>query len=384
MIYFFIALVAYIAIIFVSFTMPIGPSEARYMYESTTAVSFFMHLTPQYPRVPFLIISSINFYLFYLLTKEYLPLLKDRLIALSIFVLLPGIISSAILADQSSLGIFATLLFLLGYKKNNFTLQIVGLILLVLMHQASIFLLFALMVYSSFKKEGRLLGISLVLFAVGVYLNDFTIGGKPQGHFLELFALYSVVFSPLLFFYFLYAVYRRASEGDKDILVFISAISLLLSFLLSFRQHIHIEDFAPFVVIATILMVKTFSNSYYIRLKPFRKNYKIGFFILYLSLALNSFLLLNHTMLLNFVKPKNHFAYKFYAAKSLAQKLKANKIECIDVNNGKLQNQLQFYGISQCSEYVLHSNSQKNALELKITYDNHYIETKYVSKVNNF
>jgi hypothetical protein len=364
--------------------MPIGPSEAEYMYNSSGAVHWLMHLSSQYPRIPFLLISTANFLLFFYLTKYYLSTLKDRLIALSTFVLLPGIISSAILSDQSSLGIFATLLFLIAYKKENLHFQIASLILLVTVHQASIFLLFALIIYASYKKNGKLLVASIVLFAVGLYLNDFTIGGKPKGHFLELFALYSVVFSPFVYLYFLYAIYRRVSESDDDVLVFISGISILLSFLLSFRQYIHIEDFAPFVVIATVLMIKTFSRSYHIRLKPFRKNYRIGFFILYVTLVLNSFLLLNHTFLLNFIQPKSHFAYKFYEAGALASQLKQKQISCIDADSPKLQNQLKFYGIEYCSEYVLHSFKKTHDFELELTYKNHYIDTVYVSKVNTF
>lgn len=384
MIYSFIAVITYLFIVYVSFTMPIGPSEANYMYETKGAVSFLMHLFTSYPRIAFLFISTINLLLFFYLTKYYLYTLKDRLIALSIFILLPGIISSAILADQSSLGIFATLLFLIAYKKEHFIFQIFSLLLLVLVHQASIFLLFALIIYSSYKKNGRLLVSSILLFALALYFNDFSIGGKPKGHFLELFALYSVVFSPFLYFYFLYSLYRRVSEKDDDILVFISVISILLSFLLSFRQYIHIEDFAPFVVIATVLMVKTFSRSYHIRLRPFRRNYKIGFFILYITLVINSFLLVNHSLLFSFIKPQNHFAYKFYYAKSLATALKEHNITCVDVDKDKLQNQLKFYGIEQCSGYVLHSFDENSSEKLEILYKQHLLDTKYVSKVNTF
>jgi len=384
MIYLLISALCYAYIVFVSFTMPIGPSEAEYMYNSSGAVHWLMHLTPQNPRIPFLLVSTLNFVLFFYVTKYYLTTYKDRFIALSTFVLLPGIISSAILADQSSLGIFATLLFLIAYKKQNFYLQIAALIILVAVHQASIFLLFALIIYASYQKNGKLLLASIVLFAIGLYLNDFTIGGKPKGHFLELFALYSVVFSPFVYLYFLYAIYRRVSESDDDILVFISGISILLSFLLSFRQYIHIEDFAPFVVIATVLMIKTFSRSYHIRLKPFRKNYRIGFFVLYVTLVINSFLLLNHTLLLNFIQPKSHFAYKFYEAKALATQLKENRISCIDADSAKLQNQLKFYGIGYCSEYVLHSFKSSYDFELELNYKNHSIDTVYVSKVNTF
>ena len=385
MIYKFLALLTYLFTVYISFTMPIGPSEARYMYEEFSAVQILMQLSASYPRLPFLLIATVNFFLFYKLTQYYLHRQKDRGIALAIFVLLPGIISSAILSDQSSLGIFATLLFLLAYKKGVKLVQVLSLILLLLVHKASIILFLAILIYASYSKKLYLLLTSLILLTVGFYLHGFDVSGKPSGYFLELFALYALVFSPFLFLYFLFAIYRQGViDKNRDILLFVSAISLVLSFVLSIRQYIHIEDFAPFVVIAVILMVDTFSKSYHVRLRPFRKRYKVAFFLILSSLIINSFVLLNHKWLFYIKDPQVHFAYNFYQPYALAKKLKDQGITCIDAQSQRLQNQLRFYEIDRCNEYILHTKEDKSDKKLEIYYKEVYFETLHVSKVNTF
>ncbi|MGM0623413.1 MAG: hypothetical protein ACQESH_05260, partial [Campylobacterota bacterium] len=340
------------------------------MYETNSIVSMLMSLFPDYPRIPFLIISLINFTLFYKLSSFYLTTQKDRVIALSIFVLLPGIISSATLADQSSLAIFATLLFMYAYKIKNTTLQIVSLILLLFVHSASLILFFAIFFYFVFQKNLKMMLLSLGLFTLAYIIHGFDVSGKPSGHFLELFALYAVVFSPLLYLYFLFSIYKQVINKNGDILVYICAISLMLSFLFSFRQEINIEDFAPYVVIATLLMVDIFSKSYHVRLKVYRKKYLYAFFIFFSVLLINSVLLLNHKFLFYIVDPTHHFATNFYQPYAVAKALKENEIECIDADSQKLQNQLRFYGINSCSEYLLHNMPKNNAKEIKIILDN--------------
>ncbi len=382
--YRYIALLTYLCIVYVSQTMPIGPSEVVYYYEKTDAVHYLMHLFEGNERLPFLLLSTVNFILFYKLSKFYLESHSDRYVALSMFMLLPGIVSSAILADQSSLGIFAVLSFLLAYKHGHKPLQIAMLLLLFFVHQTSVIFFFSLFFYAIYRRKEYLIVTSLLLFSVGMYVYGYAVEGRPSGHFVELFGLYAVVFSPLVFLYFLYSLYRSALDRKIDIMWFIAVISLLLSMLLSFRQYISIEQFAPFVVVAIVITVQVFSRSYRVRLREFRKRYKRMFLFIFVTLVINSALLLQHKVLFHFIEPKNHFAFRFYQPKALSEALKENRIPCVHTSSKKLQYQLRYYGIERCSEYILHSYPLQDTKKIDVYYENMYFGTKYVSKINTF
>jgi hypothetical protein len=39
-------------------------------------------------------------------------------------------------------------------------------------------------------------------------MYSFDTGGKPKGYFLDALGVYAAIFSPLLFLYFIYSMYR--------------------------------------------------------------------------------------------------------------------------------------------------------------------------------
>jgi len=229
-----------------------------------------------------------------------------------------------------------------------------------------------------------LLVVSLVLFGISMQMYGFEIGGHPRGYFLDTFAIYASIFSPILFLYFFYTIYRVAIKEEKDLYWYIASTSLGLSLVFSLRQKIDIEDFAPFVVIAIPLMVKIFLHSFRVRLKIFRKNHyrfaKVMLSVLMINVVI---LLFNKPLYFILNNPEKHFAYKFHIVADLAKKLKQNNINNILCNNTTLQKQLKFYGITKGNKYYLTDKiSKKRYKKIDINYYNKLLKRYYVTKLN--
>jgi hypothetical protein len=211
-------------------------------------------------------------------------------------------------------------------------------------------------------------------------MYGFDIQGHPKGYFLDTFGIYASIFSPIIFLYFFYTIYRVGIKEEKDLYWYIAVTSLLLSFIFSLRQRIDISDFAPFVVIAVPLMVKLFLHSYRIRLRDFRKNHIIFARLMLLILLINTSVLLFNKVLYIFLEdPSKHFAYKYHGTQELAQKLKSLGINKINTNDYKLQKQLDYYGVTKGSKYILSKvKNSDNLYEITIRYFNKDIKNYYI------
>ncbi len=166
-----------------------------------------------------------------------------------IYALLPGVNSAALLLNPISVVIFLTLLFLYlyiyGYKILSYSILAITL----LVDNSFLILYLALFFYAISIKDKKLLIYSMILFGISMYLYGFDDGGKPKGYFIDMLGVYAAIFSPFLFLYYIYALYRVLIKEQKSILWYITFVSFAMSMLLSMRQKIYIEDFAPFVVI---------------------------------------------------------------------------------------------------------------------------------------
>ncbi|MDY0326767.1 MAG: hypothetical protein RBR07_00795 [Arcobacteraceae bacterium] len=213
----------------------------------------------------------------------------------------------------------------------------------------------------------------------------FDTGGKPKGHFVSTLAIYSSIFSPLLFLYFAYAMYKISFKGTKSLYWFISITAFGFSLLLSFRQKIDIADFAPFVIVAIPMMVKLFMHSYRVRLKKFRTYHKISVNIVLIVLVINFFFLhYNQILYLLLEKPTKHFAYDYHFAKDLAQELKQKGINNIYIDDEKLQKRLEIYGIKMGNSYYATSSKTKIYDEIvTIEVYNKTVIELFVTKLNN-
>ena len=211
-------------------------------------------------------------------------------------------------------------------------------------------------------------------------MYDFNIGGHPKGYFLDTFTIYASIFSPIIFLYFFYTIYRVSIKDEKDLYWYIAVTSLFLSFIFSLRQRIDIADFAPYVVIAVPLMVKTFLHSYRIRLKEFRFKHKVFANIMLTILVLNTIILLFNKPLYAFLnKPSTHFAYKFHIVDDLAKELKLMDIKNVHSDDKNLQKRLDYYGVTFGNKYFITDKKIPiYSKKIDIIYFNKIVKTYYI------
>lgn len=332
-------------------------------------------------RGPFIVFYIASSILLYLITKDFFKTELQRLISIAIFMILPGVNSAALLVNESIVVVFFTLLYLTIYKfkkRHCYTL----LVLFLFVDNSFAILFLGLFFYSLANKNNNLLVISLILFGISMSYFGFDIGGKPKSYLLDTFGIYASIFSPVLFLYFFYAIYRIGIKGEKEIIWYISATALGMSLIFSLRQNIKIEDFAPFVVIAIPLMVKLFSHSLNVRLKEFRKwhNYMMR---VALSFLLFTFLVLvfNKYIYIFLENSNKHFTYKYHIAKELSQELKNRNIYSVYTVDSKLALRLRFYGISSSQEYYISTRVFNNPYKaIEIRYFNRIVDSYYLYK----
>jgi 4-amino-4-deoxy-L-arabinose transferase-like glycosyltransferase len=304
-------------------------------------------------RLPFILFYIFSVILMYKITENYFRYEKDRYISIVIFMILPGVLSASLLVNSAIVVIFFTLLYIYYYKKYNEHSYFLLLLFLFIDNSFAILYL-ALFFYSLKDKNNKLLYFSLVLFFVSMYIYGFSTSGKPRGFLVDTFAIYATVFSPFLFLYFLYTIYRVGIKEDRTLIWYISTTALISSLIFSFRQRIYIEDFAPYVVIFLPFMLKTFFHAYRVRLKEFRTNYNILAGLVVLMLSINVILtFINKPLYLVLPNSTKHFVYQYHFIKELAEELSKRDIKSITTDNEELALRLKFYNIDKGDDYFL-------------------------------
>ncbi len=361
---FFLLLFVYtIAVVYLASTTPISPHEAKLFFTDYGFVATPMHagvlllekihLGPLLGiRIFFLLFGFFSIFLYYHIAKIYLEREDDRRLATVIYMLLPGIITALTLANISILVIPVVLLFLLAYDRGWIWAQALLMLILFVIHDASVIFFISIFIYAMMRKKISLMVLSgFFLILSAITLRGVEIGGRPAGYFPDLFGLYAALFSPLLFIYFFYTMYRILLREEKNILWYISFFALLSSLILSVRQRVDLTDFAPYVVISVVLMLETFYRSFRIRLPEYRRWYRAGFVSVMLVLVLSSLTIVFHEVFFSLMSnPKKHFASKLYEPYWLAEKLKKEGIHCYDIFDSRVTTQLRFYGIDSCKK----------------------------------
>ncbi len=356
----FFTIIVYIcAVFYLAVTTPISPHEAHIFYESSDIVSTFMHWGEEAVggflgiRIFFIFFGFLSIGLFYELSRRYFPKRSDAYLATTLFMFLPGILTATTLANEAIIVLPLVLYFVLMYERDSFWSLPFVMLALFFIHEASIIFFAALLLYGLVHKDKKLSIFSSAFLIAFVYLaKGIKIGGGPSGHFVEIFGLYATVFSPLLFLYFFYAMYRILLREKKTLLWYISFTALAFSLLLSIRQRVYITDFAPYVTIAIILMLDVFNHSVRVRLPEFQKRYKRAFYVVIGFLGLSVFIIVFHQTFFFFLKdPSEHFAYRIYKPYFLAKALKLKGIECYNDARGREVDQLKFYDIHPCQNY---------------------------------
>lgn len=372
-------------------TLSISADEADIFFNQTNIAHYLALYSTEWfgksdftLRLPFILLHLASMVLLYKIGKIFLKKRFDRILSIAIYAFLPGVNSVALLVNNSVVVIFITLLFtylyLLEYKIASHAVLILSLFI---DNSFAIFYI-ALFVYALANRKIDLLLLTLILFGASMYLYGFDTGGKPKGYFVDTLGIYAAVFSPLLFLYFIYAMYRILIKEEKNLLWYISFFSLVVSLILSLRQKLLLEDFAPFVVLAIPLMIKVFFNSYRVRLPAFRKLHTLFFAIVLSSLFLNTLASYLHQPLYTLMdEPTKHFAVKYHVAKELAEELKAKGITKVLVKDERMALRLKFYDIERGGIYKLlsHKEIEEGYEQIDITYYGVVVKTFYLYRI---
>lgn len=335
-------------------------------------------------RLPMVITHVLSVILIYSISKHYLKNDVNRLWTSIIFILLPGVLSSALVIDKAGLIIFGLLLFIWLYLNNFKTTYKALLLTFAFLDNNYLYLFLSLSIYSIYIKNREFFIFNMITFFISVLLFGVDTHGVPKGHFLDILALYSAIFSPIVFIYIVFILYRRYLDSKQEIIWFISSVTFMVSLILSFRQDIKIEHFAPYLIVSLPIATQSFVSSYRVRLKQFRKTYRVFFQISLVLLILNTVtVIFNKELYLFMENPKKHFVYKFHIARELAQELKRNGITCVNTNH-RMQNRLYFYGVTKCDKYVLkrHGSRIEKDHDVTISYKNTPIYKASVTQVN--
>ncbi len=339
-------------------------------------------------RLPMIFFHISSALLLYKISKKYIKNETNRIWLILVFVLLPGVISSALLVDSAGIIIFGLLLFIYLFQLYKEKFPIVLYLVLgtyVLIDSGFVYLFLALAFYALFQKEKYFFVFNTGMFLLSIYLYGFNTQGLPKGHFLDSIGIYSAIFTPIVFVYIFYILYRRLLTKELDLLWFIASTALIVSLLLSLRQRVEIEQFAPYLIVALPLGAQTFYSTYRVRLKRFRTKYRMLFSLTIAFLFLNTLLVLfNKYLYLVLDKPENHFAYKMHIAKELAHDLKEEKINCVSTKRD-LAIRLKYYGIKKCKNNILWQGDKnyKKDIDVTIRYKNKPVYSAYVTKLNN-
>ncbi|MPV98041.1 hypothetical protein GC018_02390 [Campylobacter hepaticus] len=296
-------------------------------------------------RLPFLFFHFLSCLLLYLLALKYTKTQLDAFFSLLLFILLPGTVASALLLNAASLVIFLTLAILCAYeykKKWLFYILLVGALFI---DKSFNILFLTFFFFGIYKKNAILLTLSLILFGMSISFYGFDTGGRPRGYFLDTLGIFAACFSPLVFIYFFYTIYRLTFQKHKNLLWFLMSVTFVFCSLLSLRQKLFLDDFLPFCVISTPLLVKTLMQSYRVRLPVFRLKYKIFIECAIIFLILCYFVIVANQILYFFInEPQRHFANNYHFVKELALELKKEGVLELKTEPN-LQKRLQFYGI---------------------------------------
>ncbi len=334
-------------------------------------------------RLPMMCMHLLSALLLYVIAKPYVKYERDRLWLVLIYVLLPGVSSAALLVDNAGLVILLLFLYLYAYSRyQNFAHVLLAAFLFV--DGSFAFLYLGLFFYALKQRETPLLIAALLLFSLSMYIHGFDTGGTPTGHLLDTLGIYAAIFSPIVFIYLFYVLYRRFVTKERDLSWYLATTALLFSLLLSMRQRIELQMFAPYLMLALPLAAQSFFHSYRVRLKMFRKNYRRIFVLSFALLCLNALSVFFNKELYRFLEDTSgHFAYRLHVAGEVADALHKKNISCIDADDAKMQLRLEFYKIGYCQDQRLVVNDEVLPDSVTIRYKEKVLYTASVTKVHS-
>lgn len=370
--------------------LSIGYNEATILYtDSNFLHHYILFFVNQFPhsdlalRLPMIALHIVSFFLLYNISRFYLVKETDRLWLMLIYVLLPGVTSAALVVDPAGMKIVLTFLF--AYLFLRFGTYAYALLPLYVWIDPTFFpLVVAVMLYGVIIKKHIVTLLGIVLSVIAYSRVGLHIGGFPHGHFLDALGIYAAIFSPIVFLYLFYVMYRRFIANERDLLWLIGTVAFVISLILSFRQRVEIQSFAPFLMLILPLAAQTFLHTYRIRLSMFRKRYQFLFYSALVILVINTLAVFFNQYLYRFFKDTtHHFSYPMQVVKELAHELNKQKITCVHADDERTQLRLRFYEIEECRAITLSEHPKKNASKVTICYNNIPIQSFYVTQLHN-
>ena len=350
---FLICLIDFVFLLYAANSLSISYNEAEIFFQKHGLLSFILKLSTHFFGQNDLAVRGVMIFfhiasvvLMYKVSKFYIKLEFDRIIAVLLFVLLPGTLASSLIINNA--GICITLALLCIYLFHIKKKILFSLFFCLAFFIDGDFLIFyaGFFIFALYKRKPPLAWLSAILFLLTLYFFGFETNGRPSGHFIDTFGIFAAGFSPFVFIFFVYTIYRIWVKEKKDLLWFIAICSFCFCMIVSVRQRLELEQFLPFCVIATPLMVRVFFNSYRVRLPKFRKGHKICTSLVMLFLIFNwSAIIFNQIFYIFLSDPTKHLTYKFDVAKELADKLKEAGVQDIATEDARLALRLKFYGI---------------------------------------
>ena len=350
---FLICLIDFVFLLYAANSLSISYNEAEIFFQKHSLLGYILKLSAHFFGQNDLAVRGVMIFfhiasvvLMYKVSKFYIKLEFDRIVAVLLFVLLPGTLASALIINNA--GICITLALLCIYLFHIKKKILFSIFFCLAFFIDGDFLIFyaGFFIFALYKRKPPLAWLSAILFLLTLYFFGFETNGRPSGHFIDTFGIFAAVFSPFVFIFFVYTIYRIWVKEKKDLLWFIAICSFCFCMIVSVRQRLELEQFLPFCVIATPLMVRVFFNSYRVRLPKFRKGHKICTSLVMLFLIFNwSAIIFNQIFYLFLSDPTKHLTYKFDVAKELADKLKEAGVQDIATEDTRLALRLKFYGI---------------------------------------
>ena len=328
-------------------------------------------------RGSLLLTHAINMWLMYAIGRIYLRKKRDCLLLILLYALLPGVNISAILLYESVFIIFGFLLVCylqLRFKRIPYVL----LIAIGLLDLAFCTLFIALGIHALHKRNNTALITALLGFGINMFLYSSSIHGVPQAYFLDELGAMAMLFSPLVFLYYIYTLYAAlVRRKDYSLLVLVSISGIIFSLLLSLRQDIDIAKFAPACVVGLPALVYGFYNDMRSRLRIYRTRFKVRMAVIFSVLCVEVFCLFGNKFVYLFSLEPN-YARSYYVAKDLAHELSSRGVKNLKIQDSTLALRLGFYGIGAGSGaclYTLDSSSPKSTKSKDI------IEVRYLGKL---
>lgn len=314
-------------------------------------------------KSPMLALHFINLSLLYGICRRIFRKKQDSLYVILIYGLLPGANFSALIFSQSAW--IASFSLFVGYIYTRYKKFPLVLIALVSMLDSGAFvLLLGAGGFFIIRKDLKTALTCLICLGINLYLYGLDIGGRPQAYFLETLGQIAMLYSPILFIYYIYSIYWGLRKGS--FLSYIAASSILCCFLLSFRQNIDFYTLIPQSLIGLPVMAQCFLNDLRMHLKPFRKPYYFFASCALLALVLQSSITFGNKLTYIFSSRPN-FASSYYFSKEIANALKSRGITAISAP-ANLQYQLRFYGIPKSPHFFLTPVKKNSKADITISY----------------